>query len=64
MTANIFVYLVNYAKSNMIRPQSGSYLEELKKAGASIQCTFEESDRTTQFIADTVFDEGEEEKVS
>lgn len=39
-------------------------LNSLGAAGASIKCNFEESERTTQFIADTVFKEGEEEKVS
>jgi hypothetical protein len=48
----------------MMRPQSDSYLQTLEQAGASIKCTFEESDRATEFIANTVFVEGEEEKVS
>lgn len=48
----------------MIQGQSTSHLDTLEQAGASIKCTFEESDTATHFIAEKVFVEGEEEKVS
>lgn len=63
MATNIFVYQVEYVKSNMLPYQSG-LIGDLETAQASIKCTFEESDRTTQFIANRVFVEGEEERVS
>lgn len=64
MNTNSSVYQVQYARRKMLVRPSISDLETLEEAGASIKCTFEESNRATHFIADTVFVEGEEEKVS
>lgn len=43
---------------------SAEPLETMGQAGASIKCIYAESDKITQFLANAVFDEGEEQKVS
>ncbi|KAL1860951.1 hypothetical protein Plec18170_001465 [Paecilomyces lecythidis] len=54
---------VNYAKENMLQLGSAQDLETMGQAGASIKCIYAESDKITQFLANAVFDEGEEEKL-
>jgi hypothetical protein len=65
VAVNLSIREAEYVKQNLLLPDSKfpDALSQIKESGISMKCSFAEPIKATEFIASTVFEEGEQEGV-